>query len=103
MKNEHDGKSKLKLHRTSANKNQVQQLIITQLVAARPASLPLSTISRGILCLDSSYNDNVLLQTLQQLISEGSIIKISECGFLDRYQLADQRSTPEIINGFSHE
>ena len=93
MKKEHvDTDANIPVEDKNISNENIQQLrnfIITQLATACPASLPFTIIAQGISCIDSTCGENIILQILQNLASEGSIIKISECGFCDRYQLVN--------------
>ncbi|MDR1528137.1 MAG: hypothetical protein LBS22_00930 [Puniceicoccales bacterium] len=68
----------------------IRNLIVLQLVAASPASLPFDIIFYGISCSCKNCPEEHVIANISSLVDSGSIIKISECGFGDRYRLADR-------------
>ena len=71
----------------------VEHLIVQQLQAASPASLPIDFITRGILCSGIEFSHNTISCALQNLCESHIIIKITEGGLRDRYRLV----TPYIV------
>jgi hypothetical protein len=67
----------------------IRNLIVVQLVAASPASLPFHIISHGIYCSYKNRPKEHVIANISSLVDSGSIVKICECGFGDRYRLAD--------------
>ncbi|MDR1890674.1 MAG: hypothetical protein LBQ23_00610 [Puniceicoccales bacterium] len=67
----------------------IRNLIMSQLVAASPASLPFDIIFHGISCSCKDCPKEHAIANISGLVDSGNIIKISECGFCDRYRLAD--------------
>jgi hypothetical protein len=64
-------------------------LIITQLIAASPASLPFDIVMHGLDCWDKTITVDKARAVLRELVDSNLIVKISECGFGDRYGLVD--------------
>ncbi|MDR1173191.1 MAG: hypothetical protein LBK24_00125 [Puniceicoccales bacterium] len=67
----------------------IRNLIVLQLVAASPASLPFDIIFHGISCSCRNCPEEHAIANISSLVDSGSIVKISECGLGDRYRLAD--------------
>ncbi|MDR2628426.1 MAG: hypothetical protein LBC30_00265 [Puniceicoccales bacterium] len=67
----------------------IRNLIVLQLVAASPASLPFDIISHGISCSCKNCPKEHVIANISSLVNSGSVVKISECGFGDRYRLSD--------------
>ncbi|MDR1457888.1 MAG: hypothetical protein LBI47_03510 [Puniceicoccales bacterium] len=67
----------------------IRNLIALQLVAASPASLPFDIIFHGISCSCKNCPKEHVIANISSLVDSGSIVKISECGFGDRYGLVD--------------
>ncbi|MDR2603211.1 MAG: hypothetical protein LBC11_01460 [Puniceicoccales bacterium] len=67
----------------------IRNLIVLQLVAASPASLPFDIIFHGISCSCKNCPKDHVIANISSLVDSGSIVKISECGFGDRYRLVD--------------
>lgn len=65
----------------------IEHLIVQQLEAANPASLPVDFITRGILCAGIQFSHNTISCTLRKLCASHIIIKITEDGLTDRYKL----------------
>lgn len=68
----------------------IEQLIVQQLEAASPASLPVDFITRGILCSGIQFYHNDIACALRKLCASNIIIKITEGGLTDRYKLISQ-------------
>ncbi|MDR0742310.1 MAG: hypothetical protein LBE98_02500 [Puniceicoccales bacterium] len=67
----------------------IRNLIVLQLIAASPASLPFDIIFHGISCSYKNCPKEHVIANISSLMDSGSVVKISECGFGDRYRLAD--------------
>ncbi|MDR3143889.1 MAG: hypothetical protein LBT64_00090 [Puniceicoccales bacterium] len=78
---------------------ELRNFIVSQLMAASPASLPFEIIFRGISCLRRDYSGDDVISAIRQLVQAGDVIKISECGFCSRYKLADCRPFGNFANG----
>ncbi|MDR2776499.1 MAG: hypothetical protein LBB17_00415 [Puniceicoccales bacterium] len=79
-----DGGSESDLYRSN-----IRNLIVLQLIAASPASLPFDIIFHGISCSCKNCPKEHVIASISGLVDSGSIVKISECGFGDRYRLKD--------------
>ncbi|MDR2778729.1 MAG: hypothetical protein LBB16_00360 [Puniceicoccales bacterium] len=79
-----EGDSELNLYHSN-----IRNLIVSQLIVASPASLHFDTIFHGIVCLCKDCLKEHVMADMSYLVNFGSVIKISECGFGDRYRLAD--------------
>lgn len=67
----------------------VRSLILSQLLAASPASLPFATIFHGICCEFEGIERGDVEEILQKLVATGIVVKIGECGFCDRFMVFD--------------
>jgi hypothetical protein len=75
---------------TCARSGELRGLIISQLLAAAPASLPLTMIFHGISCSRGGCRADETISAIDQLVQSGSVVKISEHGFTNRYMLSDR-------------
>jgi hypothetical protein len=67
----------------------IKGLVITQLLAASPASLPFDVVMHGLACWNKTITVDRAKVVLRELIDSNLIVKISECGVGDRYGLVD--------------
>jgi hypothetical protein len=70
----------------------IRSLVISQLIAASPASLPFNTTFYGIIRSCKDCTRDKALTSILTLIGSENVIRISECAFGDRYQLVDDCS-----------
>jgi hypothetical protein len=68
----------------------IGNLLIAQLEAIAPASLSLQTLLRGVACGCPGATAGDVGQVLRDLQADGLVVKISECGFVDRFRLVER-------------
>jgi hypothetical protein len=67
----------------------VRKLIILQLEAALPASLPFDIIFRGVACGHRAAVADDVSMILRELMANKIVTVVSECGFCDRFRLVE--------------
>jgi hypothetical protein len=71
----------------------VRNLIISQLEAAAPASLPLNILFRGVRCECEKITCGDVQKILRGLCKNRVILFIGESGMCDRYKIVDDYVT----------
>ncbi|MDR1433094.1 MAG: hypothetical protein LBI61_02000 [Puniceicoccales bacterium] len=67
----------------------MRALVLSQLRVASPASLPVAVIFRGVCCECERVGRGDVEEILRALVASNAVVKISECGFGDRFMAAD--------------
>jgi hypothetical protein len=81
------------------NFSKICKLIILQLEAAMPASLPFQVIFDGVMCECRDVCEIDVVETLGELMANGLILRVGECGFCDRFALIEFPSSSSCGGG----
>lgn len=73
----------------------IRNMIISQLEAAAPASLPMDVLLQGIHCTHKRISVGNVLRIIQGLERNGVILEIGESGFCNRYGLVEYHEATE--------